>query len=208
MNSNDMVWRDAGKLDQFDDSKTYYYLPLVGFKCEGVARAYDMKTFAGALVDSGVLTETVYGVRKADLEKIKDKANWVNLDTYVADKLSQPNIIDVKGVIKEAIGFDSFYKFTYVQNHVAANSPYLKLYNEFVGVKASNANVRRGLQTLCAIYKVEAGNVNVTDEVAKYTNEMKELSNRYPLLDDLSRYYRNAEAIAEYINAIDAFKGI
>jgi hypothetical protein len=208
MNSSDMVWRDAGKLDQFDDSKTYYYLPLVGFKCEGVARAYDMKTFAGALVDSGILNETVYGVRKADLEKIKGKTNWVNLDTYLADKLSQPNIIDVKSVIKEAIGFDGFYKFTGVQDKVAANSPYLKLYNEFVGVTATNANARRGLQTLCAIYKVQAGNVNVNDEVAKYTNEMKELSNRYPLLDDLSRYYRNAEAIAEYINAIDALKGI
>jgi hypothetical protein len=208
MNSSDMVWRDAGKLDQFDDSKTYYYLPLVGFMCEGVARAYDMKTFAGALVDSNVLTETVYGVRKADLEKIKDKANWVNLDTYLTDKLSQPNIIDVKGVVKEAIGFDSFYKFTGVQHHVNANSPYLKLFNEFVGVKASSANARRGLQTLCSIYNVDAGNVNVNDEVAKYKKEMENLMQRYPLLDDLSRYYRNAEAIAEYINAIDAFKGI
>ena len=26
MNSNDMVWRDAGKMEDFDDSKTYYYL--------------------------------------------------------------------------------------------------------------------------------------------------------------------------------------
>jgi hypothetical protein len=208
MNSSDMVWRDAGKLEQFDDAKTYYYLPLIGFKCEGIARDYDMKTFAGALADSGILSETVYGVRKADLEDIKGKANWINLDTYITDKLAQPNLIDVKAVIKEAIGFDSFFKFTYVQSHVNADSPYLKMFNEFVGVTASNANVRRAFQTLCAIYKVEAGNVNVNDEVAKYTNEMKELSKRYPLLDDLSRYYRNAEAIAEYINAMDAVKGI
>jgi hypothetical protein len=206
-NSRDMVWRDAGKLDQFDDAKTYYYLPLVGFKCEGVARAYDMKTFAGALVDSNVLTETVYGVRKADLEKIKDKTNWVNLDTYLIDKLSQPNIIDVKAVIKEAIGFDSFYKFTGVQSHVNANSPYLKLFNEFVSVTTTSANVRRGLQTLCNIYQVSAGNVNVNDEVAKYKTEMNELSKRYPLLDDLGRYSKS-EDIAEYINAMDAFKGI
>lgn len=208
MNSNDMVWRDAGKLEDFDDSKTYYYLPLVGFKCEGIARAYDMKTFAGALADSGILADTVYGVRKADIEKIKGKTNWVDLDTYVADKLAQPNLIDVKAVIKEAIGFDSFFKFTYVQNHVNAGSPYLALFNEFVGVTASNANVRRAFQTLCTIYKVEAGNVNVTDEVAKYKKVMEDLQQRYPLLDDLSRYYRNAEAIAEYINAMDAYKGI
>ena len=208
MNSNDMVWRDAGKLEQFDDSKTYYYLPLVGFKCEGIARAYDMKTFAGALVDSGILADTVYGVRKADIEKIKGKTNWINLDTYVADKLAQPNLIDVKAVIKESIGFDSFFKFSGINDKVNANSPYLALFNEFAGVTASNASVRRAFQTLCTIYKVEAGNVNVTDEVAKYKKVMGDLQQRYPLLDDLSRYYRNAEAIAEYINAMDAYKGI
>jgi len=208
MNSNDMVWRDAGKMEDFDDSKTYYYLPLTGFKCEGVAKDYDMKTFASALVDSGILTETVYGVRKADLEAIKGKTNWIDLDVYVADKLAQPNVIDVKAVIKEAIGFDSFFKFTGVKDKVNANSPYLALYNEFATVAASNANARRGFQTLCSIYKVEAGNVNVNDEVAKYKKAMENLQQRYPLLDDLSRYYRNAEAIAEYINAMDAFKGI
>jgi hypothetical protein len=209
MNSNDMVWRDAGKLDQFDDSKTYYYLPLIGFKCsnECAARAYDMKTFAGALADSGILADTVYGVRKADIEKIKGKTNWINLDTYVADKLAQPNLIDVKGVVKEAIGFDSFFKFRDVQNHVNADSPYLAMYNEFANVVAGSPSARKALQTLCSIYKVDAGNINVNDEVAKYKTEMNNLSNRYPLLDDLGRYSKS-EAIAEYINAIDAFKGI
>jgi hypothetical protein len=209
MNSSDMVWRDAGNLDSFDDSKTYYYLPMTGFKCEGIARDYDMKTFAAALVDSGVVTESVYGVRKADIEAIKGKANWVNLDTYVSDKLAQPNVIDVKAVIKEAIGFDTYFKFAYnVNSHLNADSPYLAMYNEFATVQASSANTRKGFQTLCAIYKVEAGNVNVGDEVAKYKTAMENLSKRYPLLDDLSRYYRNAEAIAEYINAMDAVKGI
>jgi hypothetical protein len=208
MNSQDMVWRDAGKIDQFDDSKTYYYLPLVGFRCEGVARAYDMKTFARALADSGILDDTVYGVRKADLEKIKGKTNWVDLDTYVADKLAQPNIIDVKGVVKEAIRFGDFFRHPGVHNHVEANSPYLAMYNEFADVVAGSANARKALQTLCTIYKVDAGNINVSDEVAKYKTTMENLSKRYPLLEDLSRYYRNAEAIAEYINAMDALKGI
>jgi hypothetical protein len=208
MNSNDMVWRDAGKLEDFDDAKTYYYLPLVGFKCEGIARDYDMKVFAAALVDSGVLTETVYGVRKADLEDIKGKANWIDLDTFIADKLAQPNVIDVKAVVKEAIGFDTYFKFGTVRDKVNTDSPYLALFNEFATVTTSSATTRKGFQNLCAIYKVEAGNVNVNDEIAKYKKVMENLQQRYPLLDDLSRYYRNAEAIAEYINAMDAFKGI
>jgi hypothetical protein len=209
MNSSDMVWRDAGKLEQFDDAKTYYYLPLIGFKCEGIARDYDMKTFAGALADSGILSETVYGVRKADLEDIKGKANWINLDTYITDKLAQPNLIDVKAVIKEAIDFDSFYKIAYVQNDVTnVDSPYLKLFNEFAGVTKVNSNARRGFETLCTIYKVTAGNINVTDEVAKYKTEMSNIEKRYPLLNELNRYYRDVKAVAEYVNAIDMLKGI
>jgi hypothetical protein len=96
---------------------------------------------------------------------------------------------------------------THVQNHVNADSPYLAMYNEFANVVAGSPSARKALQTLCTIYKVDAGNINVSDEIAKYKTEMNNLSKRYPLIEDLSRYSKS-EAIAEYINAIDAFKSI
>jgi hypothetical protein len=151
----------------------------------------------------------VYGVRKADLEKIKGLTNWVNLDDHVRSKLSQQGSVDIKGIIKEAIDFDSFYKIAYVQNDVTnVDSPYLKLFNEFAGVTKVNSNARRGFETLCTIYKVTAGNINVTDEVAKYKTEMSNIEKRYPLLNELNRYYRDVKAVAEYVNAIDMLKGI
>ena len=209
MRSSDMVWRDAGALSSLDDTKTYYYLPMSGFMALGVAskKGYDMKTFVTALKDSGLLTETVYGVRKADLESVKDKSNWVNLDEFVVNKLAQNNALDVKGLIKDAIGFDAYFRFTYVQNDIKdADSPYLKLFNEFVGAKTVSQNVRRGFEALCRIYDVTAGKVNVTDEIAKYNSEMKKLEQRYPLLNELGRYFRDNGAVAEYINAIDLLK--
>jgi hypothetical protein len=209
MRSNDMVWRDAGDMTAFVDTVTYYYLPIIGFTAQGASKDYDMKTVVRALQDSGIFTETVYGVRKADLDKIKGLSNWVNLDDHVRNKLSQQGSVDTKGIIKEAIAFDLFYKFAYVQNEITnADSPYLKLFNEFAGVTKVDANARRGFETLCAIYKVTAGNVNVTDEIAKYKTEMNAVEKRYPLLNELNRYYRDNAAVAEYINAIDMLKGI
>lgn len=209
MRSDDMVWRAAGDMTALDNTKTYYYLPMSGFQSQGAAKDYDMKAFAKALKDSGIFTETVYGVRKADLEKIKGLSNWVNLDEHVSAKLSQKGALDVKGIIKEAIGFDAYYKFTYVQNNIThVDSPYLKLFNEFVGVSKVDANARRGFESLCTIYKVTAGNINVTDEIAKYTSEMKKVEGRYPLLTELTRYFRDTQAVADYVNAIDMLKGI
>jgi len=209
MRSNDMVWRDAGSLAAFDDSKTYYYLPMSGFQAQGVAKDYDMKSFAKALRDSGILTETVYGVRKADLESVQGKSNWVNLDEYVSAKLAQQGALDVKGIVKEAIGHTEYFKFPYVQNEITnTNSPYLKMYNEFATVNAVNKSARQGFQTLCTIYNVTAGNVNVTDEIAKYNTEMQNVRSRYPLINELTRYFRDYKSIAEYINAIDMLKGI
>ena len=209
MRSDDMVWRDAGDMTSFDNTQTYYYLPMVGFQCQGVAKDYDMKTFAKALKDSGIFTETVYGVRKADLEKVQGLSNWVNLDEHVSNKLAQKGALDVRGIIKEAIGFDSYFKFAYVQNEITnSDSPYLKLFNEFVGVTKVDSYARRGFETLCTIYKVTAGNVNVTDEINKYKTEMDNVAKRYPLINELTRYFHNNSAVAEYINAIDMLKGI
>jgi hypothetical protein len=131
------------------------------------------------------------------------------LDDHVRNKLAQQGSVDVRGIIKEAIGFDSYYKFAYVQNDITnADSPYLKLFNEFVGVTKVDLNARRGFETLCTIYNVTAGNINVTDEINKYKTEMDNIEKRYPLLNELTRYFRDYKAVAEYVNAIDMLKGI
>lgn len=207
MRSNDMVWRDAGALSSFDDANTYYYLPMSGFTALGVAgeKGYDMKSFAVALRDSGVMTERVYGVRKADLEAVKDKTNWINLDEHVIAKLNQNSALDINGLIKEAIGFDDYFRFPKIQNDITdPDSPYLKLYNQFAGAKTVTQTVRRGFEVLGVIYGITSGKVNVTDEIAKYKSEMRKLEQRYSLINELGRYSRNYPAVAEYINAIDA----
>lgn len=202
MRSADMVWRDAGKLASFDDANTYYYLPMSGFKTLGAAKLYDMKTFAKSLNDSGVLTGTLFGVRKADLEEVKKKANWVELDSYIISKLSQGGAFDVMSVVKKAIDVDSFFRFD-VSDLLNQDSPYLKFFSNFKDVKTASPDQRKAFEQLCVIYKIDAGNIQVTDIILKYKNEMEEIRKRYPIIGHIDKYYRNRQSVADYINAID-----
>lgn len=202
---DDMVWRDAGKANSFVDTTTYYYLPLSGYVSLGVVS--DVKTFYDYLNRSGLFTDTVYGVRKADIEDIKKRKNWVNLDEFIQQKLVGLNKSDVMGMVKSAIDFSELYRYNAIQ-HVDTNSPYVELFNEFKDVESSNANKQAAIEFLCKAYNVETKQkVDPSALIAKYKGKVESIKQRYPLLDSLGRYTSvNGRAVAEYINAIDIVK--
>lgn len=203
---SEMVWRDAGKSNQFDSNTTYYYLPLSGFISQGVVK--DVKEFQNAVQNSGLLGNiTIYGVRKTDLEWAKSQKNWINLDDAVRAKLVLLNTNDVMGMVKSAIDFKSFYCYNEALKLVDSKSPYLELYNEFKDVKSKDPGVQKSIKFLCEAYQVETKkNIDPSALITKYNNKIQYLKKRYPLLDELSKYSRVDAAVAEYINAIDIVK--
>ena len=202
---DDMVWRDAGKASRFSDTETHYYLPLSGYSSLGVID--DVKVFNLQLERSGLFTGTVYGVRKADIEDIKKRKNWVNLDEYINQLLKALNTNDIMGMVKSAIDFNELYRYNAIQ-HVDINSPYVELFNEFKDVESANANKQGGIEFLCKAYGVETQQkVDPSALIAKYKDKVSELKKRYPLLENISGYSRvDSKAVAEYINAIDIVK--
>jgi hypothetical protein len=202
---DDMVWRDAAKADAFDDNTTYYYLPISGFTSLGTVS--DVKTFQTYLSRAGLYTGTIYGVRKSDIEDIKKRSNWVNLDEHIKTLLENIGSSDVMEMVKSAIDIKALYQYNAIK-HVDSNSPYLKLFNEFKDVKESDTNKQSGIEFLCKAYDVQTtGNVDPSALIAKYKNEVEVIQKRYPLLDSLAKYSRiNGEDVAEYINAIDMVK--
>lgn len=204
--SKDMVWRDAGKLGAFDDTKTYYYVPLSGFTPLGFVT--DMKRFSDALRSTGIYTDKVYGVRKSDIDAVKTQKNWVNIDTLVVDKLKNFSDKEVMGAIKSVIDFGNFYRYTAsILKDVDVKSPYIKFYNEFKDVETKDSRLQDSLEFLCNSYGVTAGKVKITELTSKYKQDMDVLEKRYPLLNEVGGYVSNNEAIYEYINAIDLMKG-
>jgi hypothetical protein len=205
----EMVWRDAGKADSFDDSRIYYYLPLSGFEVQSAYGMNNVKEFYNDLKECGLdgLKTTIYGVRKGDIEFIRTQSNWVNIEEHIAKVLSKP--IDNKLVMSLVLqAVDNFNLLQYTYNIVSAvtnpNSPYTKLVTQFKGydkVRYSEQSLKR----LCNRY---APGVKFSPEaqVQKFVDECSAISKRYPLLAYL-RSAPNAE-VADYINLIDTTKGI
>ena len=202
-----MVWHDAGKADSFDSNETYYYLPISGYKNLGVYE--DVKELHYHLQKSGLFTDTIYGVRKTDIEWVKLQKNWVNLDEHIKGKLSKLGQNDVMGLVKKAIDFHELYQYNAVKHVTEPNSPYVKLYNVFKDVKAEDQTRKTSLEALCRNYKVQTqANIDPSKLIDKYQKEVNDIYVRYPLLKRISKYSTEAVEVAEYINLIDAKKGI
>ena len=202
-----MVWHDAGKADSFDSKTTHYYLPLSGFQCLG--QYSDVKELHYHLQKSGLFTGTIYGVRKSDIEWVKLQKNWVNLDEHIKGKLSQLGQNDVMGLVKKAIDWTDLYAYNAVKHVTNTDSPYVKLFNVFKDVKAEDQTRKNSLEILCRNYKVQTqSNIDPSSLIDKYNKEVEGIYKRYPLLKNLSKYSTDGQDVAEYVNLIDAKKGI
>lgn len=206
-NRGEMVWRDGGKANSFDDTETYYYLPLSAYKNLGIVE--NIKSLESHLRDSGIFTKDIYGVRKNDLEWVKSQSNWVNLDTFVIDKLSKLGQADVMGLVKQSIDWKELYQYNATKHVSNPHSPYLALFNTFKDVKESDHKVRQSLEWLCRQYKVATSTtVDPATLIDKYTKEVEAIFQRYPLIKSISRHSAHGMYVAEYINLIDSSKGV
>ena len=208
--AKEMVWRDAGKADTFDKATTFYYLPLSGFnpisKTDG---SFNVKELFNNLRECGVSTlhnQTIYGVRKGDIEFIQTQKNWVNIEDHIAKELSAIDNKLTMSLVLQAV--DSFNLLQYNSNIVYgvedSTSPYIKLVTQFHGFEKIKYS-EHALRTLCRMY---AKNVsfNPQDTVDAFTAQCKVVAERYPLLQYL-RSAPNAE-VSAYINLIDKKAGI
>jgi hypothetical protein len=202
-----MVWRDAGKASTFDSKTTYYYLPLSGYECKGVVT--DVKTLHLHLEKSDIFTETIYGVRKSDIEWVKTQKNWVNLDEHVKDKLSKLGQADVLGLVKQVIDWKELFQYNATKHVTNPNSPYMVLFNTFKDVKDQDPSSKTNLEWLCKVYSVQTqSNVDPSQLIDKYKKEVENIYRRYPLLKRISKYDTEALEVAEYINLVDEKKGV
>ncbi len=210
MADDDMVWRDAGKADSFDANETYYYVPLTGFQMISSKGYSDAKHFHGDVTSlPGLFKGEIYGVRKGDIEEIKKRKNWVNLEKHIEKSLNGVNNSKIlMSVVKSKIEDYSFFSLpsslpTFIENE---KSPYLSLINEFKGVDKFTGSQ----YNISSLFNKFAPKANLSPDalINKYNTLFSELNRRYPLIRQLSTYRTDASDIAEYINLIDVKKGI
>ena len=146
-------------------------------------------------------SQTIYGVRKGDLEFIQTQKNWINIEDHIAKELSAIDNKLVMSLVLQAV--DSFnllsYNSTIAFGITDVKSPYMELTSQFKGFEKIKYS-EQSLKNLCRMY---AKNVsfNPQDTVNEFIEKCTVISKRYPLLAYL-RSAPNAE-VSAYINLID-----
>lgn len=194
-----MVWNHAGTVDDYDQSKTYYYVQMEGWVPVGIPCG-DIKEFHEWVSKSGLCTDSIYGVRKGDMAVVNKLTNWVELGSYVRNKLQVTNLNNVMGLVKEAIDFKGTFK--YINSSLNQNTDYYKLYEEFKDVTAIDSNKRYYIERLLKVYGITVSNVTPDSIIQQYRTRVENIYKRYPLLRHLS-YSADVAAVVSYINMVE-----
>lgn len=202
------VWVSAGKLDSFDDSETVYYVPLSGFKMLSKYGIEDAKTLQRWLYESGVdkfKDIKIYGVRKNDLDAVKIKSNWVNVEDYLKKTIEADDPVLVKHAALKKASIQKSFIFKKALDFIDPKSPYALFVKEFN--KNENMKIEtRALEKLYATYG-DIAKFDFNKEVELETVRLKEIVNRYVILKHVN-WLPDDSLAADYIKMVDTVKGI
>jgi hypothetical protein len=204
-----MVWRDAGKADSFDANHTYYYMPLSGFNLESAYGLGDIKELYRDLEGCGIKAiniGSIFGVRKGDIEFIKTQKNWVNIEEHISKCLKKIDPKLVNSFLRRELDNYSFLRYNKgVISSIDQKSPFAELANMFDGTKDDEKADRYAIARLIKRYSPKT-TFDPEAAIQSVRSKCDAVVNRYPLINCI----RSADdsAVAEYINLIDAQKGI
>ena len=201
--SHDLVWRDAGKSSEFDDTVNHYYIPLSGFSPQfEIVKSYTSSEFVKLIQGCGIpelKNIKVFGVRKGDIEEIKKKSNWINLESYVKELVQNLGDKMILGCVVEKLAMYAIMKYNIseiVDNiHVGPARDALK---EFVDVPKSENFF--GLRTVSDMFGDGSTDFDVL--LTKYIKMFDEITKRYPLIEKLD-YRADTKDVIDYVNLID-----
>jgi hypothetical protein len=215
------VWADAGKLNGFSDQQTHYYIPLSGYQTISKIGGMDAKDIQTNLRNS-LIPELqnieVYGVRKTDIEVIKTKSNWINIEDHLTQFFNTPNENVLNTIVRSRVTligalFESYSTTVRrdIDDNVDVNSNFRKVIDFHKTL--SNTKKGNGLAHIAALSRVygndpQKGLYFAAEKVEK---EYNALCAEYPMLEYMNSSYGNeklSKVILDYVNLIDKTKGI
>lgn len=199
------VWANGGTASDYDPNKIYFYVEMNGWDPVGVPMG-GMANFVDTLQRAGIFHDTVYGVRKSDIELVRKQKNWFNLIDHVREKLLKTDTSNVMGLVKASIDFKNDFK--YINSSLNQNSPYYKLYAEFKDVEAVDDHKRHYLEQLFKVFGIVTNNIDPTTLIQQYREKAQKVMSRYPMLKHISPYSVTIKDVVDYINMVDQVKGI
>lgn len=204
----DGSWREAGKIDSYDDNTTYYYLPLNGFSLISNYGTKDPKGLVLEWLGYNNKNQTVFGVRKKDIEKIKKLKNWVNLEDHIISDLNSILEDNLRSwILLEDAQLCSFVNIlTLIKSDLDANCEFYSLLKPYIGGMPGSHRMLNNYKSLVSRYSKYV--VTQFDNLVETSKqEAQYLMNRYPMLKlvcagDLYNLDK-AKTVVDYINLIE-----
>lgn len=194
-----VCWEPAGI--EFNDTDTYYYLPLKNYEADSKIDPTTLKT---SLMNSGIADISgikIYGVRKNHIKEVESNPNWVNVEVFLSERLGKITDADLENIALNLVdGHDVFSYTKDIKNKLGANSP-VRVLVEKVSKKRDIGKFDTGsLERLLTAYVKPT---KIEQFVQTINKECDSVLDRYPLLKSINSYRADRDAIAHYINLID-----
>ena len=207
--AEEMVWREADNLDQYDAKKSYYYFNLSGLTVDSKFAGVDPKQVLNAMKTLGLVEygETIYGVRKADQAEVARLKNWVCLDDFlpvVVGKSSDEQVKTLAAQMAEGRYGRAARADSPWLKHLPDSSIFKKTVAE-VGATKSNADDKQinSVRYLSNIFSTNKA-TTLHARAEKLFNEAVTVLERYGMLWQMSSTYGHNNLIVEYIKMVDA----
>lgn len=194
-----------------DATQTYYYIPLSGYSplFEKIPNNthINIKHLFDIMQKStieGITNVYIYGVRKSDIEKIKDQPNWVNLEQYLFDTVNSITYHTILSSVIKKLDNNAYSKYTSsIGKFVTSPDSTYHTITKYVEKKTKSFDIRYA-KTFVKI-------IGSTIDLGKITEEAEATANKflkvYPILKLINNCDRHDyNTIAEYINFIDMKK--
>ena len=200
----ELVWRDAGELSVFDPKTQYYYVELNNFTPKMQKTGIDVKRMTAEIISSGLFPSNfvLYGVRKGDIDQIKIRKNWIDIETYVQDRMSQLTQKELEQMVIKTV--DTHVKERIIKTvlpQVSTTSLFAVTLSKFQ-IAVTDVD----LQSISWLMNTYGSKNTIDWEQYRRTlrEEIAALHRRYPLLGALTYVTEErSDAIAEYINLKD-----
>jgi hypothetical protein len=205
-NRGEMVWSDPIQLQTDDTTRTFYYIPLRNHQ---LISKYGYVNIGNLYNEACQITDVagvgLYGVRKGELENIKNLPNWINIEDHMAAQLTPATVDALSLGCVRALVIDHNVLSMPNQDQIIAqltdaNSMYAQVVRWFLAPK-----VRSGSGSTHQLLKRFLGDQvpDINALVIKYQAELDRLAKRYPMLTVVRGYATDHKLIADYINLMD-----
>ena len=199
------VWEPVQDIKALDKNKKYYYIPVKGYAPMPYDNypLTDIKDLLEDIKNCGISTlssiETIYGIRKTDIDEVKIMKNWINIQDHLISSITSVNVETLIGSYAKRTLSSNLFNFGDSVAKIVTNrdSDYVKFMD-----KCKNASTTMDTHALSNLCKIYGGNITTDTFMQKITTQIKDFTTKYPLLEHID-YKAKHQFIADYINMTD-----